>query len=86
MQNIFVSELLDPDEMRAFSVCYGIELIRFSISDELDRLPDDFAIQDNLGEFAEEPDAVEKQIYKDLHIAPLNMQPKGGDLKNAENT
>ena len=53
---------------------------------ELDRLPDDFAIQDNLGEFAEEPDAVEKQIYKDLHIAPLNMQPKGGDLKNAENT
>ena len=53
---------------------------------ELDRLPDDFAIQDNLNEFAEEPDAVEKQIYKDLHIAPLNMQPKGGDLKNAENT
>lgn len=44
---------------------------------ELDRLPDDFAIQDNLGEFAEEPDAVEKQIYKELHIAPLNMKPKG---------
>ena len=44
---------------------------------ELDRLPDDFAIQDNLSEFAEEPDAVEKQIYKDLHISPLNMQPKG---------
>lgn len=53
---------------------------------ELDRLPDDFAIQDNLGEFAEEPDDVEKQIYKDLHIAPLNMKAKGGDLKNAENT
>lgn len=53
---------------------------------ELDRLPDDFAIQDNLGEFAEEPDAVEKQIYKDLHLAPLNMNPKGGDLKNAKNT
>lgn len=44
---------------------------------ELDRLPDDFAIQDPLGEFAEKPDEVEKQIYKDLHIAPLNMQPKG---------
>ena len=40
MQNIFISELLDPDEMRAFSGSYGIELIRFSISDELDRLPD----------------------------------------------
>ena len=44
---------------------------------ELDRLPDDFAIQDPLGEFSEKPDEVEKQIYKDLHISPLNMEPKG---------
>lgn len=44
---------------------------------ELDRLPDDFAIQDTLGEFAEKPDEIEKQIYRDLHIAPLNMKPKG---------
>ena len=46
---------------------------------ELDRLPDDFAIQDPLGEFSEKPDEVEKQIYKELHISPLNMNPKGGD-------
>lgn len=46
---------------------------------ELDRLPDDFAIQDPMGEFAETPDDTEKQIYKDLQIAPLHMQPKGGE-------
>ena len=46
---------------------------------ELDRLPDEFAIQDPMGEFAETPDDTEKQIYKDLQIAPLHMQPKGGE-------
>ena len=35
MQNIFISELLDPGRMRAFNGSYGIELIRFPISDEL---------------------------------------------------
>ncbi len=40
MQNIFISELLDSGEMRTFSESYGIELIRFSIPDALDRLPD----------------------------------------------
>jgi hypothetical protein len=46
---------------------------------ELDRLPDDFAIQDPMGEFAEEPDETEQKIYQELQIAPLHMQPKGGD-------
>ena len=41
---------------------------------ELDRLPDDFAMQDALGEFAEEPDELEKQTYKELQIAPLQMR------------
>jgi hypothetical protein len=41
---------------------------------ELDRLPDDFAMQDPLGEFAEEPDELEKQTYKELQIAPLQMR------------
>ena len=44
MQRIFISELLTPDEMRKFSGPCGIELIRFSIADELDRL--DAAIHD----------------------------------------
>ena len=38
MQRIFISELLAPDELREFSGFCGIELIRFSIADELDRL------------------------------------------------
>ena len=38
MQRIFISELLDPNEMRDFSGTCGIELIRFSITSELDRL------------------------------------------------
>lgn len=40
---------------------------------EIDRLPDEFAIQDPLGEFAKEQDATEKQLYRDLHLTPLNM-------------
>lgn len=44
---------------------------------EVDRLPDEFAIVDALGEFAEEPDEKESQTYRDLGIAPLHM--KGGD-------
>ena len=44
---------------------------------EIDRLPDDFAVQDPLGEFAQEPDDAEKQIYKELQITPLQM--KAGD-------
>ena len=38
MQRIFISELLAPEAMREFSGTCGIELIRFSIADELDRL------------------------------------------------
>lgn len=38
----------------------------------VDRLPDEFAINDTLDEF-QEPDGVEQQIYKDLNIYPLNM-------------
>lgn len=40
---------------------------------EVDRLPNEFAIIDTLGEFAAEPDAEEKQVYKDLQITPLHM-------------
>ena len=40
MQRIFISELLDPDGLREFSGTCGIELTRFSIADELDRLED----------------------------------------------
>lgn len=48
---------------------------------EVDRLPDEFAIQDPLGEFATEQDETEKQLYKDMHLTPLNMggeSQKGG--------
>lgn len=38
MQRIFISELLAPDELREFSKSYGLELIRFSVADTLDRL------------------------------------------------
>lgn len=38
MRRIFISELLSPDRLRELSVNCGIELIRFSIADELDRL------------------------------------------------
>lgn len=48
--------------------------------EEVDRLPDDFAVEDTLGEFAETPDEKEKQIYRDLDILPLNMPQK--DEKN----
>lgn len=48
--------------------------------EEIDRLPDGFAIQDNLGEFAAEQDEKEQQIYSDLGIVPLNM-PQGGESK-----
>lgn len=40
---------------------------------EIDRLPDELAMKDPLGEFAEEPDETEKQIYKDLQLTPLHM-------------
>ena len=84
-------ELLDILGSRLFHTRYGYtldaadQMLLFIVNAtrtnegyaELDRLPDDFAIQDPLGEFAEKPNEVEKQIYKDLHISPLNMQPKG---------
>jgi len=44
MQRIFISELLAPDELREFTKSYGLELIRFSVADTLDRL--DAAIQE----------------------------------------
>lgn len=40
---------------------------------EVDRLADEFAIIDQMGEFAPEQDEEEKQTYKDLQIAPLHM-------------
>jgi hypothetical protein len=40
---------------------------------EVDRLEEEFAIIDQLGEFAPEQDDEERQIYKDLQIAPLHM-------------
>lgn len=40
---------------------------------EVDRLEEEFAIIDQLGEFATEQDDEERQIYKDLQIAPLHM-------------
>ena len=86
-------ELLDIFAKRLFHTKYGYtrdaadQMLLYIVNAtrtnegyaELDRLPDDFAIVDNLGEFAEKPDETEKQIYKELHIAPLNMKPKGGD-------
>lgn len=86
-------ELLDIFAKRLFHTKYGYtrdaadQMLLYMVNAtrtnegyaELDRLPDDFAIVDNLGEFAEKPDETEKQIYKELHIAPLNMKPKGGD-------
>ncbi len=42
---------------------------------EVDRLPNEYAIVDTLGEFSEERDAAEKQNYKDLGINPLRMKP-----------
>ena len=44
---------------------------------EVDRLPNEFAIVDTLGEFAQERDDTEKQTYKDLGIQPLRMKPNG---------
>ena len=43
---------------------------------EIDRLPDEFAMSDPLGEFATSQDDTERAIYKDLGLAPLHM--KGG--------
>lgn len=40
---------------------------------QVNRLPDEFAVQDPLGEFAEEPDEVEKKVYKELQLPRLNM-------------
>lgn len=40
---------------------------------EVDRLPDEMAMQDPLGEFAKTPDEMERQTYKDLQLTPLNM-------------
>ena len=42
---------------------------------EVDRLPNEFAVVDTLGEFAPERDAQEKQTYKELGIQPLRMKP-----------
>ena len=44
---------------------------------EITRLDDEYAIEDNLGEFAEKPDGAQRQIYKDLQLYPLDM--KAGD-------
>jgi len=40
MQRVFISELLAPGELQELSGRWGIELIRFSIASELDRLSD----------------------------------------------
>ena len=40
---------------------------------EVDRLGEEFAIIDHMGEFAKEQDDEEKQTYRDLQIAPLHM-------------
>ena len=45
---------------------------------EIDRLPDEFAVVDTLGEFAQEADDKEKSIYKELGVAPLHMKPPKG--------
>lgn len=44
--------------------------------EEVDRLPDAYAIQDTLGEFATENDEKGQQIYRDLGILPLDMPQK----------
>ncbi len=44
--------------------------------EEVDRLPDAYAIQDTLGEFAAENDEKGQQIYRDLGIVPLDMPQK----------
>ena len=44
---------------------------------EVDRLGDEFAIIDQMGEFAPEQDEEEKQIYRELQIGPLHMD---GDI------
>ena len=43
---------------------------------EVERLPDEFAIIDDLNEFAEKPDAMERETYKNLGLYPLQMQHK----------
>lgn len=45
---------------------------------EIDRLPDQYAIVDTLGEFAKEPDEKEKKNYKDLGLVELHMKPPKG--------
>ena len=51
---------------------------------EVDRLPDEFSIVDTMGEFASEPDDVEKSIYKELGLAPLHMKGGGSDAKTSK--
>ena len=46
---------------------------------EIDRLPDEFAIVDHMGEFMPEPDEKQIETYKELGIVPLHM----GGGKNA---
>ena len=41
---------------------------------EVDRLDSEYAIVDNLGEFAKEPDEREKETYKELGLVPLKMK------------
>lgn len=44
--------------------------------EEVDRLPDAYAIEDPLGEFAAENDEKGQQIYRELGIVPLDMPQK----------
>ena len=41
---------------------------------EIDRLPNEFKIKDNLGEFSEEQDSTEKYLYKELQLVPMSEQ------------
>lgn len=44
--------------------------------EEVASLPPEFAVVDALGEFADEADELEKKVYKELQLAPLNMDRK----------
>lgn len=41
---------------------------------ELDRLPDNFKITDELGEFSTEKDSTEKHLYKELQLVPMSAE------------
>ena len=84
MSNLFISELLTPEEMRAACAETGgnVELIRFSIAPELDRLEDAVAAaRAQLRAFPTPPRLTLHGPYLDLNPATWDSELRGVALR-----